>query len=134
VYVRCPNARCGREAIVAIAQGESTAPEILARSAARSVARRVVLGRQRADLVIALALAGAALCFGVLLMIWQFMAPSPGGNSLVEHVALFGVGIVGALIVGVGFVADIALGAERWLSGLPRVSIAFGQTPEMYRK
>jgi hypothetical protein len=134
VYVRCPNARCGREAIVAIPFDASTAPETVARSAARRIARHVVLGRQRADLVIALTLSGAALCLGGLLAIWQFLAPSPGGNRPVEYAALYGVGILGALVVVGGFVVDIALGAQRWLSGLPRVSIAFGRTPEMYRK
>lgn len=134
VYLRCPNAGCEREAIAEFPHDPVAGPKLLTMSAARRVGHGIVLRQRSAGLIVATVLASGSLAFGAFLVLWQWLAPSPGGNSWLAYVALFAVGLLGALMIVAVFAVIVMIGAERWLQTLPRADLVFGRTPELYRE
>lgn len=75
-----------------------------------------------------------AVCITAFLFLWQFLAPSGGGNDGTAFVILSVVGLAMVLSAPALFFAFVAARAEKWLAKLPRAALVFTIAPEAYRR
>jgi hypothetical protein len=134
VKLDCPS--CTKTIVAVLGKGDETELRFLSRLETAREARRIVRGKQTADLIGAALTSIGTLATFLFFAFLLYVDPStagPHGPNRSGAVLTFISGILCAAFVLACFAIDVWLGARSWMRTLPTVRLVFAATPEGYR-